>query len=116
MSDSNPIPSTSNPGSFGSITDATSAPPVITPGNPNNPPGTDLEEQTPIHGILAAAEAILRQPRRVIFRLHQQGRGGLIAALLVIALGCSLVYGIVVGTFSGGEQYWAAPLKIAAGL
>ena len=29
---------------------------------------------------------------------------------------CSLIYGVVVGTFSGGEQLWAAPVKIAAGL
>src|SRR5262249_52552690 len=29
---------------------------------------------------------------------------------------CSLVYGVVVGTFSGHAQLWAAPVKIAAGL
>jgi hypothetical protein len=29
---------------------------------------------------------------------------------------CSLVYGIIVGTFSGGTQLWAAPAKIALGL
>jgi len=29
---------------------------------------------------------------------------------------CALIYGVVVGTFSGGAQYWAAPVKIAAGL
>ena len=29
---------------------------------------------------------------------------------------CSLIYGVVVGTFSGGTQLWAAPVKIAAGL
>jgi len=61
-------------------------------------------------------EAILRQPRRVMFQLKQTNTGGLIASLLAIAVICSIVYGLVVGTFSGGTQYWAAPLKIAAGL
>lgn len=83
---------------------------------PTRAPETDPEEHAPIPGIVAAVEAILRQPRRVIFQLHQQRQGRLIAALLVIALVCSLVYGLVVGTFSGGQQYWAAPVKVAGGL
>lgn len=99
MNDSNPTPSSP-------------LPPIIDP----NLPGADLEERAPIHGIMAVAEAILRQPRRVMFRLRQQGQGPLIGALLIIAVVCSLVYGIVVGTFSGGQQLWAAPLKIAVGL
>jgi hypothetical protein len=36
--------------------------------------------------------------------------------LLIIAMACSLIYGLVVGTFSGGEQLWAAPVKTAVGL
>jgi hypothetical protein len=36
--------------------------------------------------------------------------------MLLVAILCSLVYGVVVGTFSMGEQLWAAPVKIAAGL
>jgi len=32
---------------------------------------------------------------------------------VVVALICSVVYGVVVGTFSGGGQYWAAPIKVA---
>jgi hypothetical protein len=80
------------------------------------PLGANAIEQTPISGVVGAVEAILRQPRRVIYQLKQPNPGGLIASLLVIAIACSLVYGIVVGTFSGGEQLWAAPVKIAAGL
>lgn len=80
------------------------------------PLGADVIERTPIAGVVGAVEAILRQPRRVIFQLKQAKTGGLILSLLVISVLCSLVYGIVVGTFSGGQQYWAAPVKIAAGL
>ncbi len=95
-------------------------PPIIPnsnmPTDPNPPLGTSPEDQAPIVGVIAAIEAILRQPRRVIFQLRQATTGQLIAGLLVIAFACSLVYGFVVGTFSGNDQLWAAPAKIAAGL
>jgi hypothetical protein len=51
-----------------------------------------------------------------MFQLRQPNSGYLIAALLVIAVVCSLIYGVVVGMFSYGTQLWAAPVKIAAGL
>ena len=51
-----------------------------------------------------------------MFQLRQPGAGKLTGAMLFAALVCSLVYGVVAGTFSGGTQLWAAPVKIAAGL
>jgi hypothetical protein len=36
--------------------------------------------------------------------------------MLFVVLLCSLVYGLVVGSFSMGTQLWAAPAKIAGGL
>jgi len=80
------------------------------------PLGERPEEREPITSPIAAVEAILRQPRRVIFQLRQPRSGSLIGAMLLVAILCSLVYGLVVGTFSMGEQLWAAPVKIAAGL
>ena len=95
-------------------------PPLIPPGRPSSSRpaalGDNPEEQVPITGLVTAFEAILRQPRRVMYQLHQPGAGSVIAALLIIAAICSVVYGIVVGTFSGGMQFWAAPVKIAGGL
>src|SRR5262249_25710335 len=40
----------------------------------------------------------------------------IISVLLFIAVFCALVYGLIVGTFSGSTQLWAAPVKIAGGL
>jgi hypothetical protein len=96
-------------------------PPLIPAGGPvyprgEQPLGADAIERTPISGVIGAVEAILRQPRRVIFQLKQAKTGGLITSLMLIALVCSAVYGVVVGAFSGGDQYWAAPTKIAVGL
>lgn len=80
------------------------------------PPGANPSEREPIAGVLPAIEAMLREPRRVMFQLRQPRPGGVIAALLLVAVVCILIYGIVVGTFSGGDQLWAAPVKIAAGM
>ena len=51
-----------------------------------------------------------------MFQLRQPGGGAIIVALLFSAVVSATVYGVIVGTFSGGTQLWAAPVKIAAGL
>jgi hypothetical protein len=78
--------------------------------------GDDPLERVAIPSVIAAIEALLRHPRRMMFQLRQPGAGKLIATMLFISIMCSLIYGVVVGTFSGGQQLWIAPVKIAAGL
>lgn len=90
--------------------------PAGTPAAGTQPLGGLPEEREPITGVIAAFEAILRQPRRVMYQLFQPEQSALRPALMVIAAVAALIYGFVVGTFSGGDQLWAAPLKIAAGL
>ncbi len=89
-------------------------PPVI-PAAPRQL-GDDPSERVPIPNIIAAIDAILRHPRRVMFQLRQPDAGKLIGAMIFVSVVCSLIYGVVAGTFSGGTQLWAAPVKIAAGL
>ncbi len=91
-------------------------PPSVPPSYGPRPLGDDPAEREPIPGFVTAVECILRQPRRVMFQLRQPGAGKLIAAMIFVAVVCSLVYGTVVGSFSGGTQWWAAPVKISAGL
>lgn len=105
MNDTNAIPPAIPPQISGALRDSSSPPLGEAPG-----------EQVPIAGFTGVVEAILRQPRRVMYHLRQQSQGRLVAELLVIALVCSLIYGVVVGTFSLGDQLWAAPVKIAGGL
>ena len=65
------------------------------------------------NGVLSA---LLRRPGQVVYQLHDAVGGRRIAgAVAVIALFCLVAYGVVVGAFSGGNQLWAAPLKIAGG-
>jgi hypothetical protein len=99
-------------------------PPPVIPDGPFRPnptdPGAALGElpadREPITNLFSATEALLRQPRRVLFQLRQPGAGRVILALFLLSLGCSLIYGLVVGSFSMGTQLWAAPVKIAGGL
>jgi hypothetical protein len=95
-------------------------PPALPPPLPDPLPdgravplGASPQEREPITGFAAVIETILRQPRRVLYQLRQQTQAGLILKLLVLAAACSLIYGLVVGTFSLGDQLWAAPVKVA---
>jgi hypothetical protein len=99
---------------------APAVPPQIRPPAPLVPGlvplGDDPEERESIPNVIAAIEAILRQPRRVMYQLRQPGAGRLIISMVFVAIVCSLIYGVVVGTFSRGDQLWAAPVKIGSGL
>jgi hypothetical protein len=98
-------------------------PPRLTPefhsrrvAPPEPPLGANPEELEPIHNTVATVDAILRQPRRVMYQVRQPNSGRLVLGMTLIAVFCSLVYGLVVGTFSNGPQLWAAPAKVAGGL
>jgi hypothetical protein len=79
-------------------------------------PGDNPEERAPITSPITAIEAILRQPRRVMYQLRQPGAGALMLYLLIVAILCAVVYGVVVGTFFGKQQLWIAPVKVASGM
>src|SRR5437016_9215893 len=103
------------------MNDPHSPPPVIPAGPPSAGPsslplGANPDEKVPVANFVGAIEAILREPRRVMFQLRQPGAGRLIAAMLTVSVVCGLIYGVIAGTFSGGTQLWAAPIKIAGGL
>lgn len=79
-------------------------------------PGADNTETAPVHGLGGTLEALLRRPRAVLHHLHETGGGRLTGLMLLLALVGAAGYGLIVGSFSGGLQWWAAPLKIAGGL
>jgi hypothetical protein len=108
------------------MNDTNSFPPPIPPSLagpspqiPGLPLGEGADERLPVSGFITAVESILRAPRRIFYQLRQDGQPGLIGRLLVIAVVCSLIYGVVVGTFSRGDQlyqFWTAPVKVSMGL
>jgi hypothetical protein len=94
----------------------TPLPPPILAFSSTAPLGEHPEERVPITGPVSAVEAMLRQPRRMLFQLRQAGARKIIAGLLLVAMLCAVIYGVVVGTFSGGSQLWIAPAKIVLGM
>ena len=60
-------------------------------------------------------EALLKYPGRIIHELQNNWRAALSLWLLSFALLGMLAYGVVVGSFSGSQQLWIAPAKIAMG-
>ncbi|MEI6235104.1 MAG: hypothetical protein WCT04_18765 [Planctomycetota bacterium] len=75
-----------------------------------------VQEPEPVRGVFGAVDALLREPTRVMHHLTTSTSAQLTATLLFIALAAFLLYGVVAGSFSGGTQLWAAPVKIAGGL
>ena len=61
-------------------------------------------------------DLLLRRPDALLAKLDGPEAPRLLAVLAAMALGGHLVYGLVVGSFSGGMQWWAAPLKILIGV
>ena len=113
MNDQNPVPPPGAAQTFASkIYEPLPPPPLAGP----RPLGDDPSERVPITSIVAAIDAILRHPRRVMFQLYQPGAGKLIGMMVLVAVACSLIYGVVVGTFSGHDQFRPAPAKISTGL
>jgi hypothetical protein len=104
------------------MNESTAVPPIIqtSPAPPSlhdpRPLGDDPAERASIPNTFVAIECVLRHPRRLIFQLRQPGSGKLVAAMILVSIVCSLIYGVVAGTFTGGTQLWAAPVKIAIGL
>ncbi len=82
------------------------------PPAPPPPPAEPLPDHP---GIRDLFEALLRRPAELA-RHHACGERQTILGFGVLALASILVFGLVLGTFAYGDQLWAAPLKLGAGL
>ncbi len=91
-------------------------PPIILSASSQNASQTEYRPMEQGTGITSTLEALLKHPERVMFQINLAEQGKLLASLLGIILLCLSVYGLIVGTFSGGEQLWAAPFKITIGM
>ena len=72
-------------------------------------PGHESDQPVPI------LETLLKRPGRIIHELHHRRSTALMSWLLVFALFGMALYGVVVGTLSGGAQLFIAPAKLALG-
>ncbi len=67
------------------------------------------------YGLLAVLEALLKQPGRIVWEVSHGRVVSMGAVLALIALFSLAIYGVVVGSLTGGEQLLIAPAKIALG-
>ena len=66
--------------------------------------------------IIGYLELILKKPGKLFYELNNRPKA---LHYITISFLCTLffcMYGIVVGSFAGGQQYWIAPVKIITGL
>ena len=100
-----------------------SAPPPLNIQSVDQPPvpsrsadahALEAMEKDPVPGT--TFDALLRRPGQVCHELDR-GRAPRVALILGAGLvACLAVFGVLLGSFSGGTQWWAAPLKIIFGM
>jgi hypothetical protein len=84
--------------------------------NPPNLPEHENKSEDPsvaITNFATALEALLRDPTSLLSAAR--ARPTLLAPFGLLILVCLVVFGLVLGSFSGGHQFWAVPLKSVGG-
>jgi hypothetical protein len=67
-------------------------------------------------GLGLLIETLLKHPENLFEEFKGKRIGRASAKLVLIGLACYVLYGLLVGSFSGGMQWWASPLKMAGGV
>jgi hypothetical protein len=75
--------------------------------------GEALEESVSISKTI---QSILKSPDSLAARISEGGFGKLTINLLIICIACCVGYGLIMGSFSGGTQWYASPMKALMGL
>lgn len=66
--------------------------------------------------FFTVVEALLKQPGSILHECRAEGGGKVRALLGAAALLCLGVFGLLLGGFSGGSQFLAAPVKVMSGM
>jgi hypothetical protein len=92
-----------------------SAPPVM----PNVAESAEQKTTEPLEEsatVSITIQSLLKSPDSLAARIGEGGAGRLTRNLLIICIACCLGYGLVMGCFSGGAQWYASPMKALMGL
>lgn len=66
-------------------------------------------------GLATALESLLKHPAQLVYEFSGGTRRWMPYLILTVIVG-ALFYGFIMGTYSGGTQLWASPVKLAFGL
>ena len=94
---------------------APTPPPLQRPAQSSQLNALDLQPLAAPATFVTVIEALLKQPGRILHEC-KQGGGKVPLILLIGAVLGLAVFGLLLGSFSGGIQYWAAPVKIVGGV
>ncbi|VGO17061.1 hypothetical protein PDESU_05655 [Pontiella desulfatans] len=83
-------------------------PPELNPFDAHFQP---LEKQ----GLFPVVDATLKRPAQVVHELMNRKSRNIPAILTLLLLACLAGLGLMMGSFSGGAQCWAAPVKVMFG-
>lgn len=98
-----------------SQTPSNSPPPRPEPKSTASAQFVPMADEQP--SLVATFDTLLKKPASLLHHLHHSASPkGVVINLLITTVVCLAVFGLMVGTFSGGDQLWAAPVKIILGL
>ena len=88
-----------------------------TPPDPEPDPGA-FEPMTGGSTLTHTFDTLLKKPGSLLYEISQGNAdtSRLLINLGITTFGCLLVFGLVLGFFSGGHQLWAAPIKVIVGV
>lgn len=66
--------------------------------------------------ISQTVQSLLKSPDGLAARIGEGGFGTLLRNLVIVCIACCIGYGLITGSFSGGTQWYASPIKILIGL
>jgi hypothetical protein len=75
--------------------------------------GTDSED---VNKLSWLTENLLKDPLRILTGFDRMSISGFLVNIILINLVCLAAYGVIVGSFSGGVQWYMSPIKIIVGL
>jgi len=97
------------------MNDAQALPPPVPPPVPQSVPQSSPAEDDPRELERPILDQLLRSPSALLARLDGPQATSALMSLAMLAFVGFALYGLVVGSFSGGVQWWAAPAKIVLG-
>jgi hypothetical protein len=117
-----PSPNPNDPGAEVGPTERPTDPPPSNTSPPNpQAKGTAAAQFVPMAdenpSMVTTFDTLLKKPGSLLHHLHHSASPKrVVVNLLITTVVCLGTFGLMVGTFSGGDQLWAAPVKIILGV
>lgn len=86
------------------------------PARPGAAQGMIFDSMDGQISVGAILDALLKQPGSLLHELKGPRKGAIIGRLILIVVISTFIYGLVMGSMSGGRQWIAAPIKLTLGM